>query len=1072
MLFARYFGQSVGRLYGHLPAELRSLITDQTNRNPQFADGLGMGLGYSYTSFDPSLQKEVIEKAGSSFEIARGVGFGFGLTIGLLPEKNVREIMALADSSSELDTGFGMGIAVSYPSLPDRLRRYALDRMASDCEFAFGVGIYTSFFYKEACHPDIFGLIEKNTEVACGLGLGYGPILFYLSEKFRSELDRLLAENPKVDEGMGSGLGLVLKHFPPQVQDVFFDKASRKNAFATGLGYGIGYTWQYVSDELRKRAIDLARSNVEFARGMGLGFGCHLNYLSELLDKATELADSNSELDKGLGGGAAWAWPYFNESAKRRASLRIASSTQFAKGFGSGLARIAKQLSASERQRFMGMLKYDPFLSEGFGEGTGEYLWTTYDKQAKERFLGQAAASAELAHGAGAGIGMRYFSYFEGEFSGGTLQAFLKKDPDLMKGLGAGVGRSFNYLSESARLKAFSMAEDDANFAAGLGLGMGATFNYLGENDKRLVTSRMGENGFTNGLGIGLGSTFSFLSEATTASVLAQATKSRQLALGLGFGLGLNITYLPARLESGLLKLAKENHFLAAGLGRGCGFAFAKLSERSDRLEAILAAVSSDSFAFGFGFGIGNVRQYQNESEFEQAAKIAGVSQMFFEGYAAGVGSAAAHIPRHQLNEIVKASHRVKIFPRAFGFGLGHVYSRVPEETRKGIFSLMKDGEDFLAGLGEGIGHYLPVTGSQFVEDAMRSLASHSMTAGVANGIAESFGHLDTVEVLGLLEYVAASEREFSETLGKGLAEKFSTLDLDVQQQIVGSLARDTPFSLAFVKAVSKNLEFVSPEFSERIREHISKLPGRTATNEGAARTGITELMSAFFPVQGLPTEADRNDLQAGTGEISFSGEVRNYCVCFIDIIDSTKVSAELSPARLSRYYELFLNSIALIAKNFDAKIIKNAGDALIFYFDQTGDASNIADFKNVLDCCLTMASASRTINAMSLGERLPPIRYRISAEYGQVALAKSQSSQSQDLFGPAMNLSAKINSMARPDGLVIGERLFEQVRGLSEYKFSRADDGQSGKGRLAAYHVQPSEPFGVINPFERRSRN
>jgi class 3 adenylate cyclase len=224
------------------------------------------------------------------------------------------------------------------------------------------------------------------------------------------------------------------------------------------------------------------------------------------------------------------------------------------------------------------------------------------------------------------------------------------------------------------------------------------------------------------------------------------------------------------------------------------------------------------------------------------------------------------------------------------------------------------------------------------------------------------------------------------------------------------------------------------------------------------------------FPLVGLSTRA-RTNWNVGTKEISFSGEVQNYCVCFIDIIGSTKISSELTPTQLSRYYELFLNPIALIATYFGAKIVKNAGDALIFYFNDTSDPKNITTFKNVLDCCLTMGTASNTLNAKMLSEKLPPIQYRISADYGQVSVARSASSQSEDLFGSAMNICAKINSKAKPNGLVIGESLFEIVKGLDEYVFVPSGERLIGvKGEYGVYHVDQKEKRSVINPFERRA--
>jgi len=226
----------------------------------------------------------------------------------------------------------------------------------------------------------------------------------------------------------------------------------------------------------------------------------------------------------------------------------------------------------------------------------------------------------------------------------------------------------------------------------------------------------------------------------------------------------------------------------------------------------------------------------------------------------------------------------------------------------------------------------------------------------------------------------------------------------------------------------------------------------------------------AEFPLIGLSTRA-RINWNVGTREISFSGEVQNYCVCFIDIIGSTKIASELSPTQLSRYYELFLNTIALIATNFGAKIVKNAGDALIFYFNDTSDPKSVMKFKNVLDCGLTMGIASNTLNAKMLSEKLPPIQYRISADYGEVSVARSTSSQSEDLFGSAMNICAKINSKAKPNGLVIGESLFEIVKELDEYVFVPSSERFIGvKGEYGVYHVDQKEKRSMINPFERRA--
>jgi two-component system, OmpR family, response regulator ChvI len=119
------------------------------------------------------------------------------------------------------------------------------------------------------------------------------------------------------------------------------------------------------------------------------------------------------------------------------------------------------------------------------------------------------------------------------------------------------------------------------------------------------------------------------------------------------------------------------------------------------------------------------------------------------------------------------------------------------------------------------------------------------------------------------------------------------------------------------------------------------------------------------FPVVGLTSkEISPFNSWKQEEEISFSGLRRNCCVCFIDMMNSTKIASMLSNTQISKYYGFFLNAMAIIARNFDAKIIKNAGDCLIFYFPKTSSTKNISTFKGVLECGSTMIAAHRFINA------------------------------------------------------------------------------------------------------------
>src|SRR4051812_30519333 len=184
----------------------------------------------------------------------------------------------------------------------------------------------------------------------------------------------------------------------------------------------------------------------------------------------------------------------------------------------------------------------------------------------------------------------------------------------------------------------------------------------------------------------------------------------------------------------------------------------------------------------------------------------------------------------------------------------------------------------------------------------------------------------------------------------------------------------------------------------------------------------------------GLGTDdVNLNIFDIASEEICFLAHSQNYCVCFVDIVNSTKVTAEITERqKIGQYYSIFINTMAILAKNHGAKIVKNAGDALILYFPETSDSNNETAFKDAFECFTTMTLARDIINAKMRSENLPSVSYRISADYGRVEVAKSTSSKTEDLFGSTMNICAKINSMAEPNGIVIGGDLCHFIKSFS----------------------------------------
>lgn len=193
--------------------------------------------------------------------------------------------------------------------------------------------------------------------------------------------------------------------------------------------------------------------------------------------------------------------------------------------------------------------------------------------------------------------------------------------------------------------------------------------------------------------------------------------------------------------------------------------------------------------------------------------------------------------------------------------------------------------------------------------------------------------------------------------------------------------------------------------------------------------------------------------------EIRFLGYSPHYLVSFVDMVNSTEIASHMiGPDGVRRYYSLFINAIASMARESGAKVIKNAGDCLVLYFPQTSDTADYASIKRALDCCLDICDAHSAINSLAKAEGLPPINYRVSADYGNVEIAKPKTSSEYDLIGPTMNLCSKINSLAKPNGLVIGGDLHEILVRCSSISFNscyRFDHiGEYSAGLKCAYPI------------------
>jgi class 3 adenylate cyclase len=325
-------------------------------------------------------------------------------------------------------------------------------------------------------------------------------------------------------------------------------------------------------------------------------------------------------------------------------------------------------------------------------------------------------------------------------------------------------------------------------------------------------------------------------------------------------------------------------------------------------------------------------------------------------------------------------------------------------------------------------------------------------------------------------------EPGFAVSVGHGIGHIFPSLSNKLQQKILKYLQTNWKFAKGFGPGLSYSFKYLYKDAQEQISNLIARnaslqkyLEVSNDSNIGA----LSEIILKYddFPLPSSITckiSTELHPWNVGTNdeaEISFSGQRFNYCIGFIDMMNSTKNASGLAGTEISKYYSTFLNAMATIINNYGAKIIKNAGDALIYYFPKTSDIHNKVAFKDVL--VLTMMASYRSINSKMRCERLPSINYRISADYGEMQLAKSSSTQSQVLFGTAINVCTKMNSKAPANKMVIGDDLYRIVKGIDGYNFTPIGEFPTNLNHNNDYYIYlvgSKQQENILNPFKRKS--
>lgn len=186
-----------------------------------------------------------------------------------------------------------------------------------------------------------------------------------------------------------------------------------------------------------------------------------------------------------------------------------------------------------------------------------------------------------------------------------------------------------------------------------------------------------------------------------------------------------------------------------------------------------------------------------------------------------------------------------------------------------------------------------------------------------------------------------------------------------------------------------------------------------------------------------------------------------NLIILHIDLVGSTKMSMTLPIDRLTTIIGVFAQQMSSIVSLYGGYVLKYVGDAVLAFFviedsDTTNDIQKTKDigigysvsnveltslqYSNAISCGCTMIKViEEGINPILNQSDYPELKVRIGIDFGESSVVKYGLSKEEidgqriqrphiDIFGYTINMAVKMTSIAKPNQIVIGQNLYDNL--------------------------------------------
>jgi class 3 adenylate cyclase len=165
-----------------------------------------------------------------------------------------------------------------------------------------------------------------------------------------------------------------------------------------------------------------------------------------------------------------------------------------------------------------------------------------------------------------------------------------------------------------------------------------------------------------------------------------------------------------------------------------------------------------------------------------------------------------------------------------------------------------------------------------------------------------------------------------------------------------------------------------------------------------------------------------------------------NMVVLFVDLVGSTEITLSLPEEKVAIIIRSFAQEMSNVIRRHDGYVLKFVGDAVIRYF--VAEALPLLASENAVSCAKAMVDViERGINPILNQYDYPELKIKIGMDFGKNIIVRYGSDKEKshvDILGPSMNIASKIQHIAYPNQILIGEDVYKRLHPNMQKQFNQ----------------------------------